>query len=92
MVWYCNRCNDIMNNQSGWDPFFHGKYKCKHCGAIIDLSDPDDYDYEDEDGVIHFGNDPDEIIDELEKKLNSKNSTKGLAYIPVYDIYVKKLL
>lgn len=119
-IWYCNRCNDIMNNQSGWDPFNHGKYKCKHCGAINDLSDPNDYSYEDEDGEIHFGNDPDEIIDDdnlsgddlkyakainknknkadeylnntdklgkflddLESHLSSKNSTKGLAYIPV---------
>ena len=120
VIWYCNRCNDIMNNQSGWDPYNHGKYKCKHCGAINDLSNLNDYNYEDDAGVVHFGNDPDEIIDDdnlsgddlkyakainksknkaeeylknndklgillddLEKNLNSRNVTKGLAYIPV---------
>lgn len=89
MIWYCNGCNDIMNNQSGWDPYFHGKYKCKHCGAINDISVPNDYNYEDEEGTIYFRNDPDEIIDDdnlsgddlkYAKRIN-KNKEKAEDYL-----------
>lgn len=119
-ICYCNRCNDIMNNQVGWKSNFYGKYKCKHCGAVNDLSEIIDYDHELDGAEIRFGDDPDEIfdadnlsgnslkyakainknkkkaeeylnnkdklgkfLDDLEKNLNSKNSTKKLAYIPV---------
>ncbi len=45
-IWYCNKCDDIMNNQSTWHGETGDKYKCEKCGAINDLSTPDSFDYE----------------------------------------------
>ena len=67
-IWYCNKCNDIMNNQYSWEGETGEKYRCDNCGAINDLSDPYSYEYwdddsDDEDYDDNYESDP--ILEEI---------------------------
>lgn len=44
-IWYCNKCNDIMNNQDSWHGETGELYKCDKCGATNDLSNPESNEY-----------------------------------------------
>lgn len=51
-IWHCNCCGEIMNNQDDWEGDNNKKYyKCSNCGAINDLSDPNSYEYWNEDEI-----------------------------------------
>lgn len=37
VTWYCDCCNAVMNNQSGFNTSI-GKWECTECGEINDVS------------------------------------------------------